>query len=199
MAEIKILLVEDDEEMRRMIATALREDGHEVVGATDGGEALVQLASAALEPFDLVVCDIRMPVYSGLHILHEMRLAGWSIPVICMTAFGDRATREAVEGEGGFLFQKPFDVDDLRTAVLHLARHRRALSAGRPLDVGPAVELVATREGTLDAWFIKWTLQAEGIPSYIGRVDAQTTNVYVTRRDAQNAHAVIRRIDPTRP
>jgi DNA-binding response OmpR family regulator len=51
-----------------------------------------------------------------------MRRAGWTTPMILMTAFSDRSTRARVEEQRAVLFDKPFDVDDLRTAVLHLLR-----------------------------------------------------------------------------
>jgi DNA-binding response OmpR family regulator len=84
---------------------------------------LVRLARAYLSGdayFDLLVSDIRMPVCSGLQILESLRLARWPMPAILMTAFGDEQTRARAEGLGAVIFMKPFDMDDLRTAVLNL-------------------------------------------------------------------------------
>jgi DNA-binding response OmpR family regulator len=123
----RVLLAEDDREMRDLVAIALRLDGAEVVVARDGSELLDRLGSMVSDPaprcrFDLVIADIRMPGCSGLQVLEGMRRAGWTTPMILMTAFSDRATRARVEEQRGVLFDKPFDVDDLRTAVLHLLR-----------------------------------------------------------------------------
>jgi DNA-binding response OmpR family regulator len=124
-----ILLAEDDENMRLMLAAALRADGYEVVEARDGGRLLVYLAQAYLsdrahEAYDLLVTDIRMPICSGLQILESLRQAHWRTPAVLMTAFGDEQTSTRAEALGAIMFAKPFDVDDLRTAVLHILTHR---------------------------------------------------------------------------
>ncbi|HEX3593664.1 MAG TPA: response regulator [Polyangiaceae bacterium] len=123
----RILVAEDDAEMRRLVTEALRKDGYEVIAVSDGGRLLVTLAHEFVdrkgsELADLVLTDIRMPICSGLQIVEQMRAAHWRIPVILMTAFGDRATREQAGMLGALLFDKPFDMDDLRTAVASLLR-----------------------------------------------------------------------------
>jgi CheY-like chemotaxis protein len=125
LAPFRILLAEDDPDMRQLVADALRADGHEVVELTDGGRLLVDIASRLKaggdgEALDLIVTDVRMPVCTGLQILEALRAANWHTPVILMTAFGDDATRRRAEALMAVLFDKPFDVDDLRTAVANL-------------------------------------------------------------------------------
>ena len=61
-----------------------------------------------------------MPICSGLQILSALRDAHWRTPVILMTAFGDEATCKQAESLSAMLFDKPFDLDDLRTAVANL-------------------------------------------------------------------------------
>jgi DNA-binding response OmpR family regulator len=129
-AAARVLLAEDDDEMRALVAAALRGDGYEVVEASDGGRLLVAITDAyadgsAREAFDLVVSDVRMPVSSGLSVLESLRKASWTTPVILMTAFGDDATRSRAEALGAVLFDKPFDVDDLRTIALNLVQAGR--------------------------------------------------------------------------
>jgi CheY-like chemotaxis protein len=121
----RVLLAEDDEEMRCLVADALRGDGYDVVELADGGRLLVDIATrlksgADGEFLDLIVSDIRMPVCTGLQILSALRDAHWQTPVILMTAFGDEATRRHAESLSAVLFDKPFDLDDLRTAVANL-------------------------------------------------------------------------------
>jgi DNA-binding NtrC family response regulator len=66
----------------------------------------------------LIISDVRMPGVSGLDVLATLRREDWSTPVILMTAFGDLETRAEARRLGAkALFDKPFDVDDLRTAV----------------------------------------------------------------------------------
>ncbi len=118
----RILVAEDDLEMRRMVADALRGDGYDVIELVDGGRLLVDIAARmnARESIDLVVSDIRMPVCTGLQILEVLRLSHWHTPVILMTAFGDEATRKRAASLMAVLFDKPFDLDELRAAVARL-------------------------------------------------------------------------------
>jgi len=125
----RVLLAEDDGEMRALVARALRLDGYEVIEVNDGGRTLVRLASFYApahqrEAFDLLISDIRMPVCSGLQILESLRLAHWKMPAILMTAFPDDRVERQAMGLGAILFSKPFDVDDLRVAVMRLLRPR---------------------------------------------------------------------------
>jgi DNA-binding response OmpR family regulator len=126
----RILLAEDDSEMRSLVADALRADGHEVVELADGGRLLVDIAARLKkgdgdDSLDLIVSDIRMPICTGLQILTALRDAHWHTPVILMTAFGDDATRRHAESLSAILFDKPFDLDDLRTAVANLLPRER--------------------------------------------------------------------------
>ncbi len=113
--------------MRTVVREALRGDGYEVLEVVDGGRLLVDVAARLKtgqggESLDVIVSDIRMPICTGLQILAALREAHWRTPVILMTAFGDEATRKHAQRLGAVLFDKPFDVDDLRTAVANLLR-----------------------------------------------------------------------------
>ncbi len=123
----RILVAEDDPEMRRLVCEALRKDGHEVTSVADGGRLLVTLAHEAVEDgganlVDLIVSDVRMPVCSGMQILEQIRALHWRMPFILMTAFGGETSRGHARELGAVLFEKPFDVDDLRRAVSCLLR-----------------------------------------------------------------------------
>jgi DNA-binding response OmpR family regulator len=127
----RLLLAEDDPELRQMVAGALRGDGYDVVEVRDGGRLLVEIGSAYLDEipadaFDLLISDVRMPVCNGLQILEGLRLAQWRTPAIVMSAFGDDAMRERVHSLGAAYFDKPFDLDDLRTAVIYMLQRKRA-------------------------------------------------------------------------
>jgi two-component system response regulator (stage 0 sporulation protein F) len=126
----RVLLAEDDPSMRELLATTLREDGLEVIEARDGSALLDRLAEALaadgdLSGYDVIVSDIRMPGHSALDILAGVRHALRRIPVILITAFGDRVTHErAMRLGASAVFDKPFDLDDLRTAVHHELQQR---------------------------------------------------------------------------
>jgi CheY-like chemotaxis protein len=118
-----VLLVEDDDEMRRMLAAALRRDGLRVVEAANGDDALDWLGPFALEGNleaapDLIVCDIRLPYFSGLEILEGLQIAADAIPVILITGFPDPETIERGLALGAeCVLAKPFDIADFRRAV----------------------------------------------------------------------------------
>jgi DNA-binding NtrC family response regulator len=128
----KVLIAEDDREMRRVLARALAGDGHDVDVVSSGDELLHRLGTAELSRHrarpDLVVSDVRMPGLSGLEVLSGLRDAHWDTPMILMSGFGDPTLEASAERLGAVLFRKPFDVDDLRTAVIHFLRQRGKVS-----------------------------------------------------------------------
>ncbi len=120
-----IFLAEDDDDMRALIATALQSDGYEVVEAKDGAELLDLLAGASSSPMnrpDIIVSDVLMPCYSGLGVLAALHKSSWKIPVILITARRDEAVvKDAMRLGASAVVHKPFDIDDLRTAILNVS------------------------------------------------------------------------------
>jgi DNA-binding response OmpR family regulator len=118
-----LLLVEDDDEMRRMLARALRRDEHRVVECTNGDQAFDWLGAGVIDGNraylpDLVISDIRLPYFDGFEILESLQVASRRIPVILITGFPDEARREKARTGGAFcLLEKPFELADLREAV----------------------------------------------------------------------------------
>lgn len=127
----RILLGEDDAEMRSVLAEALRSKGYTVVECTEGMSLLAQLSSLLLSPevagrdpdhFDLIISDIRMPGVTGLSILEGVQLFDGFPPMILITAFGDEETHAEASRLGvAAMFDKPFDVDELLGKVQELA------------------------------------------------------------------------------
>jgi DNA-binding response OmpR family regulator len=130
----RVLVADDDTEMRRLVAESLRKDDYDVVEEVDGGRLLVRIAAIyaferTVDPFDLIVSDNRMPVCSGLDIVKGLRDAHWTTPVILMTAFGDDETRQRAEALGAMLFDKPFQMGALRAVVRSLLQKHHELGA----------------------------------------------------------------------
>ena len=120
----RILLVDDDEDMRNLLAEVLGDDGYEVIQAANGAEALVLLHR---ETFTVMLLDKRMPGLSGMDLLPGLRVICPETPVIVITAFGDANTvAEGTEkGAFGVLF-KPFRMDDLRAMLDRAYAQRRS-------------------------------------------------------------------------
>ena len=132
----RVIVAEDDPEMRRLVVEALRKDGHQVTEATDGGRLLVHIAEAfdrdpSLSLVDVIVSDVRMPICTGLELLERLADARWRVPMILMTAFGDEDTRRRAERVGALLFDKPLSLDALRAAVNRLGALRSVPAATR--------------------------------------------------------------------
>lgn len=121
----RILVAEDNLEMLRLLSGALAKDGYEVIEARTGAELLGHLIEHLLDgssaPVDLIVSDLRMPGFTGLEILGGLGDDEEATPFILITAFGGEEVRdEALRAGAAAVFDKPFDVDDLRAAVRRL-------------------------------------------------------------------------------
>lgn len=120
----RVLIAEDDEHLRRLLASTLRRDGFEVIEAWDGAELLGWIGSLLLHPqdgrqVDLIISDVRMPLVTGLDVLARLRRVDWVTPVILITAFGDETVHAEAKRLGAVaVFDKPFDLNDVRTAAL---------------------------------------------------------------------------------
>jgi CheY-like chemotaxis protein len=122
----RVLLAEDDDDMRTLLAEELRGDGYEVLEAKDGTEMELRLKSVRHVPLkapDVIVMDVRMPGHSGLEILAALRQAEWTTPVVLITGFPDPKLVASAHALQAVVFGKPFDITALRYAVL---AHRTA-------------------------------------------------------------------------
>ena len=123
----RVLLAEDDRELRRLLAAKLRTAGCVVKEAGTGFELLEHLGDLTMrnESFDLIVTDIRMPGLTGLAVVeglrHGIQPGSWQIPVILITAFGDEETHSEAKRLGAVLFDKPFDFDDFGACAVNMA------------------------------------------------------------------------------
>ncbi len=120
MTRERVLVAEDDEDLRGLIGHVLDRAGHEVIEAANGAEALDIIGDALLAPTSaaptIVVTDVRMPFVSGLQLVASLRAL--AIPTIIITAFPDERTRELAERLGAFaVLAKPFDLDALPLAI----------------------------------------------------------------------------------
>jgi serine phosphatase RsbU (regulator of sigma subunit) len=127
----RVLVVDDDPNINRLMQVRLRSQGYDVVSAASGDEALARLDEIAP---DLMLLDVSMPGASGLDVLDHVRAEGRDVAVIMATAFGsERIAIDALRRGADDYLRKPFEPDEFRTVVerttsrLLLRRQNRSL------------------------------------------------------------------------
>jgi len=113
----RVLIVDDEESMRALVARAIAIDGHDVVTAEDGAEAL-EILNSQHGAFDLLLTDIQMPVMDGIALALAAARDFPHVTILLMTGFADQ--RERASGLNAIVHDvvtKPFSVADIRTAV----------------------------------------------------------------------------------
>jgi CheY-like chemotaxis protein len=120
-----ILIAEDDDELRRLLADTLEDHGYVVRSAADGKGLLAMLSAVSRGELPtpwLIVMDVRMPACGGMEVLSALRLAEWDVPVVMITAFGDTDLhREAGRRGATIMLDKPFELDTLVCVARALA------------------------------------------------------------------------------
>jgi len=111
----RILVVDNEAKMRRILELSLSNMGHEVLQAGEGTEALALLEREAC---DLVLTDLRMPRMDGIELLKTLRARGDEVPVIVLTAYGtiETAVRAMKLGAADYII-RPFEMETLELAV----------------------------------------------------------------------------------
>src|SRR6476660_9384080 len=131
---MRVLVVEDDVNLNRQLATALKEAGYAVDTAKDGEEGHFL---GETEPYDAVVLDLGLPVLDGISVLERWRRAGRAMPVLILTA-RDRWSDKVAGFDAGAddYVAKPFYTEELLARVRALLR-RSAGHATSEISCGP--------------------------------------------------------------
>jgi two-component system response regulator AtoC len=123
MTKQRVLVVDDEPKMSRVLEIMLQKMGYDVAVAADGREALMLVETA---PVDLVITDLRMPGMDGLQLLTALREHGLDVPVIIMTAYGTVESAVQAMKQGAFDYiVRPFDVDTVELIVARALSVRR--------------------------------------------------------------------------
>jgi len=127
---MRVLIVDDNEEVRDLLARTLRRDGHETFTAATAKDAAAKLEAGLV---DVVVLDVALPDGSGIDVCRDLRRAGISTPVLLLTAHAAVPERVAGLDAGADDFLgKPFAISELRARVRALGRRGPEL---RPLEI----------------------------------------------------------------
>ena len=121
----RVLIADDEDSMRALVARAIAMDGHETVTAQDGAEAL-EILTRERGAFDLLLTDIQMPIMDGIALALSAARDFPELTILLMTGFADQRERASnLSAIAHDVITKPFSVADIRTAVAD------ALAAGK--------------------------------------------------------------------
>jgi two-component system, OmpR family, response regulator len=172
---MRLLVVEDDRDLARQVATALKAAGYAVDVAHDGEEGHFL---GDTEPYDAVILDLGLPVMDGVSVLSRWRKAGRNTPVLILTA-RDRWSEKVAGFDAGAddYLTKPFVLEELLARVRALVR-RAAGHASNDLACGPLRLDVRGARVTVDGAPLKLTALEYRLLAYLmhhqGKVVSRT-------------------------
>lgn len=178
----RILVVDDEANMRLVLKTMLKKEGYEVVTAAEGREALRLLKEKKIAA---VVTDLKMPGLDGMELLDQIMADDPSLPVIMMTAYGTVANAVDALKKGAFDYlTKPFDRDEIKAVIAKAVRTRQ-------LDEGN----VTAGAGETDPYrIIGQSAPMTAIHEIIRKVAPQTTTVLITGETGTGKELIARAI-----
>lgn len=202
----RILLVDDEQPIQRMLGFPLEKDGYEVVLASDGEEALDKFAQGE---FDLIVLDVMMPKLDGLEVCKRIR-AGSNVPIIMLTAKADEIDKVVgLELGADDYITKPFSLREFRSRVRASLR-RSAMAPASAADgaeseievgrvkIDPSKRTVLVDDEAIETTFMEFeillTLASE--PGHVFSRDALLERVWgdAAYRDVRTVDVHIRHL-----
>lgn len=172
---MRILLVEDDQDLQRLLKRALTDAGYVVDAAGDGEEGHFL---GDTEPYDVVILDLGLPKMDGVRVLEQWRKSGKTMPVLILTA-RDRWSDKVAGFDAGAddYLAKPFYTEELLARVRALLRRAAGLATSE-IEVGPLRIDTRTSRVTLDGNPVKLTSLEYRLLAYLahhkGRVVSRT-------------------------
>jgi two-component system OmpR family response regulator len=161
---MRALVVEDDPDLIRQLSETLRTEGYAVDQATDGEEAMYL---GEVEPYDIVVLDLGLPVMDGVSVLKSWRAKGRTMPVLILTARGQWSEKvSGFDAGADDYLTKPFQMEELLARIRALIR-RAAGHASPVMRCGPVEVDTNSANVTVNGESIKLTGHEYKLLSYM--------------------------------
>jgi DNA-binding NtrC family response regulator len=187
-----ILVVDDDQRNREMLAEALSQAGFAVDMACDGREALSK-ANANAGTYDTVLSDIRMIPFSGFDLLDSFRKTMPEMPIVLLTAFGSVDTAIQAMKQGAFDYiAKPVNLDELVLTMKRAVEHRRLIESTRTHEA-------AFSERPRSSTLIGQSKNMVDVFKLIGKVSHSRTTVLIQGESGTGKELIARAIHDNSP
>jgi len=186
----KVLVVDDEPGLRQSLGLLLSDAGYAVTAESDGRQALER---ALAEPFDLILCDVRMPEMDGLTFLRAYRSRGGLALVIMMSAYGGEDAALAAMKEGAYDYlPKPFRPDEV---VLTLRKAEERERLGRAV-AGLRAQLAT---GPAERGLVAESRAMHAALDLVARVAEHNTTVLITGESGTGKEVIARAIHRASP
>ena len=192
MAKLRILIIDDEEDIRHGLTIRLKKEGYEVRAVGDGEEGLKELLAGREDGggtrYDLVLCDLRMPKMDGMALLAEIGRRGLRATVIVMSAFGSRERAiEAIKAGAYDYIDKPFGKDEILLTI-QKAEERLQLK-----EENERLRAVASRQGPFRG-IIGSSEAMHRVIEMVGKVAAYDSTVLLSGESGTGKELVARAI-----
>ena len=163
---MRILVVEDEKNLNRIITEAMEDEGYSVDSCFNGADALDYALTAV---YDVVILDIMLPKMDGLELVRRLRRGGNHTPVLFLTARDSVADRvEGLESGGDYYLTKPFDFQEL-IAVVHVMTRKYTGNRSNVYTVGDLTIDTSARTATRAGKSIDLTQKEFALLEYMVR------------------------------
>jgi two-component system KDP operon response regulator KdpE len=165
----RVLVVDDDPALRRVLTMGLGGRGHSVMTASNGHDALV---SVGLSAIDIVLVDLGLPDMDGLEVCRNIRSVS-DVPIVVLSADATEGRKiAALDGGADDYITKPFGMGELEARLRLAVRHwneKNAIAATSSLEVGPLGVDLERHRATMDGTLVELTPKEFEILAYLAR------------------------------